>query len=326
MTLIAAIRCDGGVVIAADAQETAGDYRKSVQKISPLQFGGLKVVLAGSGNGDLIDSFIVKATRRLETAQIANLADFVCEVEQELGLFYAADVAVCPDQERSMRLLVAATLQATQECNAWISKNVTLAPLGSYDLIGWDEQLYRTDSPPFVLDRPCIHSTGDLGSPVHIGNCRRNVQLCQRTHYRCSCSPSWSFSKELEDDVARMMDRLMEYEAHINQIFMLCADTTTSSAKLDAKLAEFASSVSALHESHVQAEIRALFMAGFDTRNWAVPKIPPGTSITLNASGGVDKSSRLQANEALRRHLIVTGQQLPEWLKESDPQDQQGNR
>jgi hypothetical protein len=59
MTLIAAFRTPEGVAICADTQETVylpdengivQECRKTVQKIAPLAFGDLQLIIAGSGN------------------------------------------------------------------------------------------------------------------------------------------------------------------------------------------------------------------------------------------------------------------------------------
>src|SRR5215471_3020916 len=61
MTLIAKLDCptDGGekgMVLLADSQETAGDYRIEVKKIIPKTLGRYEVAIGGSGNvAPLID-------------------------------------------------------------------------------------------------------------------------------------------------------------------------------------------------------------------------------------------------------------------------------
>jgi hypothetical protein len=73
MTLIAAFRTPEGVAICADRQETVylpdengivQEYRKTVQKIAPLAFGDLRLIIAGSGNADLIDAFTLVISRQ----------------------------------------------------------------------------------------------------------------------------------------------------------------------------------------------------------------------------------------------------------------------
>ena len=63
MTLITVFPYSDGCVIAADSQETAKDtdgneFKYSVLKLEPEKIGKFHILIAGSGNGDGIDSFI----------------------------------------------------------------------------------------------------------------------------------------------------------------------------------------------------------------------------------------------------------------------------
>jgi ATP-dependent protease HslVU (ClpYQ) peptidase subunit len=48
VTLIAAVRSNEGIAVAADAQETVGDHRRAVQKIQAQTLGGVQFLIAGS--------------------------------------------------------------------------------------------------------------------------------------------------------------------------------------------------------------------------------------------------------------------------------------
>src|ERR1043166_1209008 len=66
VTLIAAFKCDKGVVLCADTEETVdlpgrGSYRVRVTKIKPQVAGQYDVVIGGAGDAHLVDGF----TRRL---------------------------------------------------------------------------------------------------------------------------------------------------------------------------------------------------------------------------------------------------------------------
>jgi hypothetical protein len=65
VTLISAWRCHEGIVLHADSQETNGSHRVTVQKLNPEPMGALMVVVTGSGDGNLIQSFIIRLRRRL---------------------------------------------------------------------------------------------------------------------------------------------------------------------------------------------------------------------------------------------------------------------
>src|SRR5208282_4445946 len=98
VTLLAAIPCRNAaqrdaLVMTADSQETSTEYdehgvayevRRTVQKIAPINIGNVQVVVAGSGNADLIVAFSEKLKRKLESSAIACVNDFVNVAEVEL--------------------------------------------------------------------------------------------------------------------------------------------------------------------------------------------------------------------------------------------------
>src|SRR5687768_17604375 len=57
VTLIAAFRCDDGLVLCADSLETLDGVPVPVRKLEPLDCGAYWLAVGGSGNGDLIDGF-----------------------------------------------------------------------------------------------------------------------------------------------------------------------------------------------------------------------------------------------------------------------------
>lgn len=158
MTLIASIRCDDGIVIAADSQETITDpngnsYRRSVQKISPFSLPTVKAVVAGGGNGNLIDAFIVKFRRHLEATPISSIGQFVGETEAALAKFYVNDVAACPDKDKEIDLVIGAYVPGSKEYNVWRSAYAALVPVEDRQpiLVGWEEDIYYR-----TIDRLCF--------------------------------------------------------------------------------------------------------------------------------------------------------------------------
>src|SRR5258708_28950416 len=72
VTLIAAFRSRAAIAVCADSQETITCYdehgtsyelRKTVQKISPHVIGKYQIAIAGAGNANLIESFVIRAVR-----------------------------------------------------------------------------------------------------------------------------------------------------------------------------------------------------------------------------------------------------------------------
>jgi hypothetical protein len=229
VTLIAAVRCSDGIALAADSQETVEHYRRTVQKLSPLDLGGISTVLAGAGNADLIDSVIVKIKRRFASRQIRNLAEFAEEMEAELGDFYASDVALCPDRDKSLRLFVAASSPHTNEYAIWNSRNTTLVPIGLYDLAGWEEALYdvtlrRLCSTGMTLQQGVLAALYGIMIAEETSNYVRSpIQVAT-----IKSSGVW-----IEDPkyVELMVQRLRDYEVGVSSVFLACADIQTRISK-----------------------------------------------------------------------------------------------
>jgi hypothetical protein len=90
----------------------------------------------------LIDSFILRLQKATSNKAFQALIDFESFVEEELYTFYQHDVALCPDQERSFRLLIAAVVEKTGEFDAWVSKNVRIHRIGG--MISSDGMMFCT--------------------------------------------------------------------------------------------------------------------------------------------------------------------------------------
>jgi ATP-dependent protease HslVU (ClpYQ) peptidase subunit len=58
MTFIASFRCHGGIVMCADSQETIGDYKLIVEKLTPVDAGKYTIALGAAGLGNLADSLL----------------------------------------------------------------------------------------------------------------------------------------------------------------------------------------------------------------------------------------------------------------------------
>ncbi len=154
MTLIAAVRTPRGIAIAADSQETAGSHRRSVQKLDRLEIweGRLSVIVAGSGDADLIDSFSARLQTTLPNYQISTLDEFVFTVETELQSFYDIDVPLSTAEDKRVRMFVAASIVGkVPQFDIWITKNVRLIRMSpDYGFVGWDETRYDV-----ILSRLC---------------------------------------------------------------------------------------------------------------------------------------------------------------------------
>lgn len=71
-----------------------------------------------------------------------------------------------------------------------------------------------------------------------------------------------------------MEDRLRVYEEHVNHIFMQCADTSISPARLEEELSAFANNAVALHKDHVEGVMRLVVKSGKAGRDFIYNRHP----------------------------------------------------
>jgi hypothetical protein len=285
MTLIAAIRTRNGIALAADAQETVGSHRRSVQKLTPLpiQSDNLKVIVAGSGNADLIDSFTATLSRSILSYPIDNLDDFVQAVESELKSFYKEDVRLCTGA-RDFRLFIAASVLRSGEFDVWVTKNVRLVRMNpDYSLIGWDEPLYEV-----TLSRLCQKAL-TIQQAVLAATYAISIaeETCKEVKGPISVAVVTSAGIHMEGTayVESISQRLRSYEREMNDILLSCSDTSISVSQLQLKLSRFANTACALHRSEIDEYVQN---TPFELRTkGAYPKLPVPHVITYWVDGRI---------------------------------------
>jgi hypothetical protein len=300
MTLISAFRGQTGIALCADSQETITyydphgipyDLRQAVQKLTPIVEGGFRLVIAGSGNSTLIEAFIVRARRRLQNENLPNpaITDVVRIIEDELSLFYRNDVTLCQDDDKGMKLFIAASCPTVWQFNVWVTEGVVLREIASDkpELVGWEHEMYsemaqRMYTPNMQLAQAVLASIYTLtvakqtsnyvGGDLSVAVVRAN-----------------GIWLEDRDYVESMEVRLRSYDAIINQLFLACADTEISPKALEKKLAEFQEQAQGLHRQQLDAAIQRMQRAngGLIMAVNPMARIPPGTMITVGANGQI---------------------------------------
>ena len=291
MTLIAAWRCANGIVIHADSQETVPvpvgtewvDYRKAVQKIRPKRMGPFNVVAGGSGNGRLIESFIIRLERTLSAASdAANLADFVTLFESELARFYELDIALAED--KSMTFVVGAYCTLTGEYDAWVTEHLTLRRISDDgpELVGWDEALYDTVADRLYTRGMSIHQA--VLSGIYLLTIAESTSNYVKGPFSVAVIRDNGIWMEPDDYIKLVQNRLEEYEQWINRVFLACADTSIFVSDLESFLSEFSRAAVDLHRQHIDGMItweRVL------STNDSYPRFPHPSIITAMGNGAL---------------------------------------
>jgi hypothetical protein len=121
VTAIAAFRCNDGLVMAADTEETFPDNKVYTFKLFPFEREGKRMCIAGSGIGYLIDYAKDEIASALD-AGITNVADFETAVRRIMRDLYEKDFVLYPldrDYEWQIQLLIGVQFIADSTPSSW---------------------------------------------------------------------------------------------------------------------------------------------------------------------------------------------------------------
>jgi 20S proteasome alpha/beta subunit len=258
VTLIAAIPCQQGFVIAADSQETIPffdgltyiEYRKTVQKIIPKEIGEFSYIVAGAGHADLIDTFIEVLDRELARKPSGNtVADFAEYVEQTLAKFYKKDVALCPSEDKEFQLFIAAVPIQGGDYGVWVQKKVRLIPVIQGELIGHRESLYVN-----VIRRLCkANMTIEQGvsAAVYALTIAEQTSNSVRGPMSVAIVRPYGIQMENQDYIDTLGKHLKAYEKQTSQLLLACSDTSISVPDLEDAIEAFKQTSLALHRDQI---------------------------------------------------------------------------
>jgi hypothetical protein len=150
VTLIAAFRYQFGFVLVSDSQEThnypsevAGgpprEYRVKMDKVKPQRAGDYEVVGGGAGDdGHAIDMFERRLYREVANWQDGPLSDL--ETENRLISFCSGYIVQRPEP---IEFLLCLKHKDARSVTCWRIDDDVVNPVDKYELIGWDEAIYK---------------------------------------------------------------------------------------------------------------------------------------------------------------------------------------
>ncbi len=292
MTLIAAFRCDSGVVICADSQETVTlpdgrEYRVRVTKITPQDAGDYEIVIGGAGaSGPLIDRFtrdLVDAIRQWPTGLASE------EIETGLsGLlerFHLTHVVASTYQSSDFDFLVCIKGKADEEIGLWTLRDTAVLPVETYTMIGWEEAqydrevswLYPAPGKPWIAQGVLLgvrlfvmakDTSNYVGGPTQVIVVRDN-------------------GMHVEDprDVQVLEERVETFNRALAGLVLACPDTSIHRDGFRELLGAFEDTVMNLREHYFQTGVAASLARALNDPNHKgdpYPKFPVGT---LDKSG-----------------------------------------
>jgi 20S proteasome alpha/beta subunit len=110
MTYISAFRCEGGIVMCADTQETRGEYKNYVEKIEIVDDLSYPLAVGGAGVEDILKPFMQEIIDRVKASMPTTKAALQAEIKAAIKAVYEQDVPalVLKKQHLTPQFLIAA--------------------------------------------------------------------------------------------------------------------------------------------------------------------------------------------------------------------------
>ncbi len=318
MTLIVGMSCSGGLVICSDTQETQGDQRVGVDKLVPFTAGDCQFVVAGSGHGELIDSFspvLAKALAALGEDPSMEAVD--SKIEHTLKGFYYSDVAVCPapPEDKQIKLLIAVSLPERNACRMWVSENIRLRRIETFEVIGYAEALYVQSLKKLYKNSLSLAQGVLIG--VNVLTLAEETSIYIKSPFSVAVVRGNSIAMEEKDYIEIIAERLRLYESHLNDLFLACADTAISPKSFEDLLGTVVGEIALLRKNHLDAAVERMLGIGLGKMVAPYAQIPPGTFIRGLADGRSEaiydiNAKRVLADTIHMQHGEVSGLPLDE--------------
>jgi hypothetical protein len=301
MTLIAAYRTVQGIAICADSQETVGDHRQTVNKISPVTIGDSQIIIAGSGNATLIDSFVICAQSALLAAEgTLDLAGALQLLKRALREFYKEDVAAYPfarREPREIKLFIGIGMPRSKEFNVFVSEHMRLRPLKDFELIGWDETIYWVTAHR-MYRRGMSLQRGVLAalSVLLIGQESSNYV---KGPFTVATVNEYGIHVDELEFIAELGERLKAIERLTSTILLAATDSSVYSYVLKDLLDSFSSEIVELHKGYVESAIRQPKRGSAA----AMHRVPPGILVETLPDGSKRVRHDINGIEELCRRI-----------------------
>lgn len=140
MTIVAGFKCEGGIVLCADTQETAQDLKLWVEKLNSYEQAWCQAAFGGSGHGDMLEMLIQRIKSKLDKGY-DNIAEVSDCIRQALREGYEQEINLHPDpaNEKIVTLLLAVRPRAEKTVTLFKSTGPVLHEIDKYEIIGVGE-------------------------------------------------------------------------------------------------------------------------------------------------------------------------------------------
>lgn len=308
MTLIAAFRCtaatDSGVVICADSQESYGAYKVTVDKIKPREAGNYDLVIGGSGNtaalidgqADFIERLISKWPCGITEEQgRESLEEIVIAYHERHVKFYPANF-----EDKLLTFLVCARSKTAGDVYLWKTDGTTAATVTNYDLIGWDEPLYRNEVQRLYQSGISASQATLIG--LHLLSVGDATNRYISDPFQVIALSKHRVLTEHPDNIKALEKKVKSFNQMLSKLIISTPDLSVSDDKFNAALQKFREEILGLREA----------VSGYSGYSSV------GGRFILAEPPFVPESEKHQREEALAKAVKVVEESLKEKDHESD--------
>lgn len=273
MTLGAAIRCNGGVVLCADSQESVGEFQYPVEKLRlrPTSFEVIGIV--GSGRSGIADMIADELERSLEGGY-DDIPSYKERVEDTLTRLYKDVLAVYPgtDEVRHVDTLVAVRPINLEYVGLFKCEANAVSNVQDFEIIGMGkvvryemQQLYRKKQMTMRQGvAAAIHILRTAGMSLHVVGGKSSIATITDDG-RWALEPEWNVVET---------DRFMwNVRWRIGQLMLHVGDGTLSTDAFEEIMTEFSEAARTAHNGIIGSQE---FMRRIE--ELANPQIKPSTS------------------------------------------------
>lgn len=284
MTYIAAFMAkpEGSLVMCADTLETVGDDARYVEKLVHRQCGKFNLVMGGAGAGDYVDGFIDRLAHDIDVSGVDDFSALRNQAQKSLRDFYREEVplSTLPAKYRNMECLIAAQ-KTGSTVRLWKTRQSHLFDVHEFDIVGYNTPvnfhlargLYRDSLPLYQVMFVAAYLVA-VAKATASG-------VSGETRIAVLTPSGVQFEHAL--DIRAFEDRVNEFQAVINRLFLDSMDLSLHARSFDERLEEYRKEFVKLRKKHRRyvAERIARRLREPDHKNYVYPDVPFGTAVTV---------------------------------------------
>lgn len=252
MTIAAGFVCDGGIVMCADSQETYGDLKWNVEKLTAENaLGYCPIMMSGAGFGDAIDSAIQRISDKLRGGfeheiALEHIRDILRDIHENDLQFYPTDTQA----EKQFELLIALKTGENSYPRLYKTTGSLIKHIPQYVVIGSGTLVNHSANMLYQRYMPLSHG---VMLAVHLILLARSQLTSVGGRSKIATLDSAGNLGFVEHWQLPDTEGLFaEFLHRSGQLMLKCADPNFSKEDFSQQLASFAGSATRLKETQIE--------------------------------------------------------------------------